>query len=56
MPATSAQPTVPDTLRATPSGLMRFWRNPAVRVSVGILLLVLTAAALGPAFLPTRYQ
>ncbi len=43
-------------LRSTPSALTRFWRNPAVRVSVGILVCVLAAAVLGPVVLPTRYQ
>lgn len=50
-PATPAAP-----LRATPSALTRFWRNPAVRASVGILCFVAAAAILGPAFLPARYQ
>ena len=52
--AASAAPA--DAGRATPSALARFWRNPAVRVSVAVLLLVFVAAALGPAILPTRYQ
>ena len=55
MSSDPAQPAPPDNLRSTPSALARFWRNPAVRVSVGILLLVLAAAALGPVFLPIRY-
>ena len=49
-------PAAPATLRASPSALARFWRNPAVRASVVILVLVLVAAILGPALLPTRYQ
>ena len=49
-------PTAPAILRASPSALARFWHNPAVRASVAVLLLVIAAAALGPTFLPTRYQ
>ena len=51
-----ADPAGPATLRAAPSAFARFWRNPAVRASVGILLLVIAAAAFGPVVLPTRYQ
>ncbi len=55
-PPKTALSTSAATLRATPSALARFWRNPAVRASVGVLVLVLAAAVLGPILLPSRYQ
>ena len=55
-PPTAAPSAPASALRASPSALARFWRNPAVRASVGILLLVMAAAVFGPVFLPARYQ
>ena len=38
---------------ATP--FVRFWRNPAVRVSVATLVLVVSAAVVGPVLMPAAY-
>ncbi len=48
-------PLPPLRARAT-TPLARFQRNPAVRVSVAILVLVVLAAVFGPMVMPTSYQ
>ncbi len=47
-------PLPPLRVRAT-TPLARFWRNPAVRVSVAILALVVSAAVVGPILMPSAY-
>ena len=54
-PPVGGKPELP-ALRAGSTPLARFWRNPAVRVAVLILVLVGGSALFGPMLLSTRYQ
>ena len=62
MPVAASGPSLPPSgelvtppLRATISPLARFWRHPAVKVAMLILLLVGGSALFGPLLLPTGY-
>ncbi len=57
-PIAASAPVAPvaPPLREARTPLTRFWRNPAVRVSVVLLLGVAAAAVFGPALMPVRYQ
>jgi oligopeptide transport system permease protein len=54
--APDTPPPAPGTLRAPRSAWEVFRRNPAVRVSLAIIALVLVSAVAGPAFLPPADQ